>query len=72
MLHKMLYGITVVQRLFSLLLSPLHLNNVLNIPQKPLFVFQLCQSNFVSIEFFTWHFSGQGFKHRGDPTMWKE
>ena len=39
--------------------SPLHLNNVLYVPdisQNLLFVSQLCQSNFVSIEFFPWHF----------------
>ena len=39
--------------------SPLHLNNVLYVPfisQNRLSIFQLCQTNFVSIEFFPWHF----------------
>ena len=39
--------------------SLIHLNNVLYVPdisQNLLSVFQLCQSNFVFIEFFPWHF----------------
>jgi len=39
--------------------SSLHLNIVLYIPnisQNLLSIFQLCQSNFISIEFFPWHF----------------
>jgi len=39
--------------------SPLQLNNVLyiiDISQNLLSISQLCQNNFVSIEFFSWHF----------------
>jgi len=61
--------------LFTSSLS-LHLNNVLYVSymsQNLLSVSQICQTNFVSIQFFPWHFQVKDLStRRGDPTMRKE